>query len=111
ARQARRELHAAGSRRRLEAGRPSDGQGGFRRPERQAMIPELGHFALVVALALALAQAIFSFAGASSGRVRLLGAARPIAVGQFLFVAAAFAALAYSFVTSDFSVLNVATNS
>jgi len=75
------------------------------------MIPELGHFALVVALALALAQAIFSFAGASSGRVRLLAAARPIAVGQFLFVAAAFAALAYSFVTSDFSVLNVATNS
>ena len=75
------------------------------------MIPELGHFALVVALALALAQAIFSFAGASSGRARLLAAARPIAVGQFLFVAAAFAALAYSFVTSDFSVLNVATNS
>jgi len=75
------------------------------------MIPELGHFALIVALALALAQSAFSFAGAATGRVRLLAAARPIAVGQFLFVAGAFAALAYSFVTSDFSVLNVASHS
>ena len=75
------------------------------------MIPELGHFALIVALALALAQSAFSFAGASSGRMRLLAAVRPVAVGQFLFVAAAFAALAYSFVVSDFSVLNVASHS
>jgi len=75
------------------------------------MIPELGHFALIVALALALAQSAFSFAGAATGRVRLLAAARPVAVGQFLFVAGAFAALAYSFVTSDFSVLNVASHS
>ncbi|HUQ28628.1 MAG TPA: heme lyase CcmF/NrfE family subunit [Usitatibacter sp.] len=75
------------------------------------MIPELGHFALIVALALALAQSAFSFVGAATGRVPLLAAARPIAVGQFLFVAAAFAALAYSFVTSDFSVLNVASHS
>jgi cytochrome c-type biogenesis protein CcmF len=75
------------------------------------MIPELGHFALIVALALALAQAGFSFVGAYAGRAHLLAAARPIAVGQFLFVAAAFAALAYSFVVSDFSVLNVASHS
>ena len=75
------------------------------------MIPELGHFALIVALTLALAQSAFSFAGAYTGRVQLLGAARPIAIGQFLFVAAAFAALAWSFVTSDFSVLNVASHS
>ena len=75
------------------------------------MIPELGHFALIVALALALAQAGFSFAGAHTGRASLLAAARPVAVGQFLFVAGAFAALAYSFVVSDFSVLNVASHS
>jgi cytochrome c-type biogenesis protein CcmF len=75
------------------------------------MIPELGHFALVIALALALAQSILSFAGAATGRPALLATSRPIAVGQFLFVAGAFAALAASFVASDFSVLNVASNS
>jgi cytochrome c-type biogenesis protein CcmF len=75
------------------------------------MIPELGHFALVVALALALAQAALSFAGAATGRYALMGASRPIAIGQFLFVAGAFAALAYSFVTSDFSVVNVVEHS
>jgi cytochrome c-type biogenesis protein CcmF len=75
------------------------------------VIPELGHFALVIALTLAIAQSVLSFAGARSGRMQLLAAARPIAVGQFLFVAGAFAALAYSFVTSDFSVLNVANHS
>ena len=75
------------------------------------MIPELGHFALVIALALALAQAALSFAGAATGRAALLATARPIAVGQFLFVLGAFAALAASFVANDFSVLNVASNS
>jgi len=75
------------------------------------MIPELGHFALVVALALATAQAALSFAGAATGRHALMGASRPVAIGQFLFVAAAFAALAYSFVTNDFSVVNVVEHS
>ena len=75
------------------------------------MIPELGHFALIVALALALAQVALAFFGARTGIPALLGATRPIAVGQFVFVAAAFAALAYCFVTSDFSVLNVASHS
>jgi len=75
------------------------------------VIPELGHFALIVALALSLAQVVLAFTGARTGAVALLGAARPIAVGQFVFVAGAFAALAYCFVTSDFSVLNVASHS
>jgi len=75
------------------------------------MIPELGHFALIVALALAAAQAALSFAGAATGRHALMGASRPVAIGQFLFVAGAFAALAYSFVTSDFSVVNVVEHS
>ena len=75
------------------------------------MIPELGHFALVVALALAIAQSAFSFVGAATGRRALMGTSRSIATGQFLFVAAAFAALAYSFVSSDFSVVNVVQHS
>ncbi len=75
------------------------------------MIPELGQFALVIALALALAQATLGLAGAHTGRVALLATARPIATGQFLFVLAAFAALAYSFVSNDFSVTNVAQHS
>jgi cytochrome c-type biogenesis protein CcmF len=75
------------------------------------MIPELGHFALIVALALALSQAGFAFTGARTGRASLLAAVRPVAIGQFVFVAGAFAALACSFVQNDFSVLNVASHS
>ena len=75
------------------------------------MIPELGHFALVIALALAVAQSVLALAGAATGRAQLLATARPIATGQFLFVLASFAALAACFVGNDFSVANVATNS
>jgi cytochrome c-type biogenesis protein CcmF len=75
------------------------------------MIPELGHFALTLALALSIAQAVLSLAGAATGRQALMATSRPIAVGQFVFVAGAFAALATCFVGNDFSVVNVATNS
>ena len=75
------------------------------------MIPELGNFALVIALTLALAQAVFALTGAATGRAALLATARPIATGQFVFVFGAFAALAACFVGNDFSVVNVATNS
>ncbi|HEX5129528.1 MAG TPA: heme lyase CcmF/NrfE family subunit [Usitatibacter sp.] len=75
------------------------------------MIPELGHFALAIALALAIGQAVLSFVGAATGRASLMAVSRPIAAGQFVFVAGAFAALATCFVGNDFSVVNVATNS
>jgi cytochrome c-type biogenesis protein CcmF len=75
------------------------------------MIPELGHFALVIALALAVAQSVLGLAGAHSGRAALIAATRPAATGQFVFVLAAFAALAAAFVGNDFSVANVATHS
>ena len=75
------------------------------------MIPELGHFALVLALLMASAQAILPMAGAALGRPQLMATARSLAAGQFTFVALAFAALAYCFVSNDFSVVNVATNS
>jgi cytochrome c-type biogenesis protein CcmF len=75
------------------------------------MIAELGHFALVLALALAAAQAVLPLAGAATGRAALIGTARPIAAGHFLFVLVAFCALAASFLANDFSVVNVANNS
>jgi cytochrome c-type biogenesis protein CcmF len=75
------------------------------------MIPEIGQFALILALLLALVQGTLPIAGAQRGVASWMALARPVAQGQFLFVAAAFACLAYSFVTNDFSVLNVATHS
>ncbi|MFO7543675.1 MAG: heme lyase CcmF/NrfE family subunit [Thiobacillus sp.] len=75
------------------------------------MIPELGHFALIVALLLALTQAILPLYGAQRGNLALMAVARPAAQGQFLFAILAFACLAWSFLANDFSVLNVAKNS
>ncbi len=75
------------------------------------MIPELGHFSLVLALCLAIAQGVLPLIGAARGDARWMAVARPAAQGQFVFVALAFGCLAWSFVHSDFSVLNVATNS
>ncbi|THD44147.1 MAG: heme lyase CcmF/NrfE family subunit [Bradyrhizobium sp.] len=75
------------------------------------MIVEIGHFALILAFALALIQTLAPFIGARRGDTRLMGVGSSAALGQFVFVAAAFAALAWAHLTSDFSVLNVAENS
>ena len=75
------------------------------------MIPEIGQFALILALVLALVQATLPLIGAARGIPQFVRLARPAAQAQFLFVATAFCCLAYSFITNDFSVLNVATNS
>ncbi|PWB95707.1 heme lyase CcmF/NrfE family subunit [Methylosinus sporium] len=75
------------------------------------MIVETGHFALVLALALALAQAILPFVGARLRDVSLMRVARPVAVAQFLLVATAYGALTYAHVVSDFSLVNVIENS
>ncbi|HYT46789.1 MAG TPA: heme lyase CcmF/NrfE family subunit, partial [Burkholderiales bacterium] len=75
------------------------------------MIPELGHYALVLALGLALVQAVVPVWGARVRDPVLMGVAVPTALAQFVFVAIAFAALTACYVTSDFSVLNVAENS
>jgi cytochrome c-type biogenesis protein CcmF len=75
------------------------------------LIPELGQFALCLALCLALVQSIFPLAGAARGNGAWMAVARPAAQGQLVFVAIAFGCLAWSFVTHDFSVLNVASNS
>jgi len=75
------------------------------------MIPEIGHFALIVALCVAVVQAIVPMVGSLRGDTGWMALARPAAQGQFVFVAIAYACLAWSFVHNDFSVLNVATNS
>jgi cytochrome c-type biogenesis protein CcmF len=75
------------------------------------MIPEIGQFALVIALLIALTQATLPLIGASRGNRMWIALAAPAGQAQFLFVAAAFCCLAFSFISNDFSVLNVATNS
>ena len=75
------------------------------------MIPEVGQFALALALCLAIAQAILGIAGAARGDRVWRAAARPAAQGQFVFIAIAFACLTYSFVINDFSVEYVASHS
>jgi cytochrome c-type biogenesis protein CcmF len=75
------------------------------------MVAEVGHYALVLALALALIQGTLPIAGARLNDRVLMGIAEPVALVQFLFVAVSFAALTTLYVTSDFSVLNVYENS
>ncbi|MBI5007374.1 MAG: heme lyase CcmF/NrfE family subunit [Nitrosomonadales bacterium] len=75
------------------------------------MIPEIGQFALIVALSLALLQGILPIVGAARSSSVLMGIARPLAVGQFVFVAIAFGCLTTSFLANDFSVLYVAQHS
>jgi cytochrome c-type biogenesis protein CcmF len=73
--------------------------------------PEFGHYALVLALALALVQAIVPLWGARRNDATLMGVAGSTALAQFVFVAASFAALTACYVGSDFSVQNVFQNS
>ena len=68
------------------------------------MIAELGHFALILALAVALVQASLPMAGAQRGDTRLMTLGRYAALTQALLIAVSFAALTQIFVTSDFSV-------
>ncbi len=75
------------------------------------MIPEIGHFALIVALFIALLQGVLPILGAARNNAVLMGVARPLAHGQFVFIAIAFACLVHAFVNNDFSVLYVAQHS
>ena len=75
------------------------------------MIPELGHFALALACALALAQTALPLWGAHRNDARLMAAAPAIAIGQMLALCTSFACLVLASVDDDFSVLNVAENS
>jgi cytochrome c-type biogenesis protein CcmF len=75
------------------------------------MIVEIGAFALVLALALSVAQALLSGVARMRRSSVLAGAGQGAAVAAFTALLVAFAALMYAFVTSDFSVANVAANS
>ncbi|MFQ5487315.1 MAG: heme lyase CcmF/NrfE family subunit [Gammaproteobacteria bacterium] len=75
------------------------------------MIPEIGHFALIVALGLALVQGTLPLIGAARGNAAWMAVARPAAQGQFVFVAIAFGCLTYAFISNDFSVLYTASHS
>ncbi len=75
------------------------------------MLPELGHFALILALLLAALQAFFGIAGPMLGRDRWIAAVTPAVAGQFVMIATAVGCLVASFVGNDFSVMYVAENS
>ncbi len=75
------------------------------------MIPELGHFALALACAIALAQTVLPLWGAHRNDARLMAAAPALAIGQLLALGTSFGALVWSSVANDFTVLNVAENS
>ena len=75
------------------------------------MIAEVGHFALILATAVAIVQSIVPFWGARTGDGRLMMVARPAAVTQFLLIGIAFAALMHAYIVSDFSLVNVYENS
>jgi cytochrome c-type biogenesis protein CcmF len=75
------------------------------------MIPEIGHFALILALCVAVVQGSLPIYGAAVGSSTLMSVAKPAARGQFLLVLLAFCCLGYAFAAKDFSVLYVAATS
>ncbi|WP_374691125.1 heme lyase CcmF/NrfE family subunit [Accumulibacter sp.] len=75
------------------------------------MIPEVGTFALILALCVAVTQGMLPLLGAHSGQRQWIALARPAAIVQALLLAVAFACLTAAFVQNDFSVLYVAQHS
>jgi cytochrome c-type biogenesis protein CcmF len=75
------------------------------------MIPEIGQFALMLALAAALVQSVLPILGASRNKVLWMQSAIPTALVQCALLMVAFAALMRSFIVSDFTVVNVVSNS
>ncbi len=75
------------------------------------MIPEIGNFSLIIALAVALFLATVPLYGAQKNNLQLMQFSRYAVVAQFFFVLVSFLALVYSFAIDDFSVRYIATNS
>jgi cytochrome c-type biogenesis protein CcmF len=75
------------------------------------VIVEFGHFALILALLVAAVQVVVPAWGARLGDERMMRVAEPAAISQLFLIAIAFLALMQAYVTSDFSVANVAENS
>ena len=75
------------------------------------MIPEIGHFSLILALLVSLVLGSFPIIGAARGNTVWMGLAKPLAGVQFILIAFAFLCLVYAFAFMDYSVLYVANNS
>jgi len=75
------------------------------------LLPELGHFALILALCLCVLLGTFPLYGAASGNVRFMGLARPLVAGVFVFIGFAYVLLTYSFAVDDFSVTYIQQHS
>jgi cytochrome c-type biogenesis protein CcmF len=75
------------------------------------MIPEIGHFALALALCVALVQAVVPLVGAHRDNLAMMEVARPASLALLLTIGVSFAALTHSYIVSDFSVINVLQNS
>jgi cytochrome c-type biogenesis protein CcmF len=75
------------------------------------MVAELGHFALIISLGLALLLSVLPMWGAHKNNVTLMHTARPLAWGMFLLLLLSFVILCWSFYVNDFTVQYVATNS
>lgn len=75
------------------------------------MIPEIGEFALIIALFLSVVLALVPMYGASTANEMWMSYAKPLAMGQFLFVIISFICLGYAFSQDDFSVVYVAQHS
>ena len=75
------------------------------------MIVEFGHFALILAVVVALFQTIVPLWGALTNEPRLMATAKSAAIFQLVLLLVAFAALTHAYIVSDFSVQNVAANS
>jgi cytochrome c-type biogenesis protein CcmF len=75
------------------------------------VIPEIGHFSLILALLVSLVLGSFPIIGAARGNTVWMGLAKPLASVQFILIAFAFLCLVYAFAYMDYSVLYVANNS
>jgi cytochrome c-type biogenesis protein CcmF len=75
------------------------------------MIPEIGHYALILALCVSVVLGSLPIYGAAVGNSMLMSVAKPAARGQFLLILLAFCCLGYAFADKDFSVLYVAATS
>ena len=75
------------------------------------MIAEIGHFALILALALSLVQSVIPFWGARTNDAGLMAAGTTASVLGFFAVSLSFVALTHAYITSDFSLINVWQNS
>jgi cytochrome c-type biogenesis protein CcmF len=75
------------------------------------MTPELGHFALILAFVVCIAQGVLPLVGAQRGQQHWISLARPAAQTQFVLIAISFACLTQSFLANDFSVAYVANHS